>query len=69
MKNAVLIITIFFLPVTGYRSQGNTEPNEIKTIQDYYLQFSQYTDHGEYDYLYDELPDSLLEICGARRNW
>ena len=35
---------------------------------DFYKQYSEFTDPGEYAYLYENLPDSLPELCGLIRS-
>ena len=39
--------------------------NEIvdTSLLDFYRQYSEFTDPGEYAYLYENLPDSLPELC------
>jgi hypothetical protein len=36
---------------------------DSKSVLDFYLQYSSFTDPGEYEYLYEKLPDSLPELC------
>jgi hypothetical protein len=34
-----------------------------RSVLDHYLKYSSFTDPGEYEYLYEKLPDSLPELC------
>ncbi|MBN2519808.1 MAG: T9SS type A sorting domain-containing protein [Bacteroidales bacterium] len=67
MKTTISILTISILIIAGcYAQQKNKlSANELtdSTILDFYLQYSEFTDPGEYDYLYKNLPDSLPELC------
>ncbi len=38
------------------------------TVLDFYRQYSSFTDPGEYKYLYENLPDSLPELCSLIRS-
>ena len=38
------------------------------SVLDFYRQYSSFTDPGEYEYLYDNLPDSLPELCDLIRS-
>ncbi|MDX2442196.1 MAG: hypothetical protein QNK30_00220 [Bacteroidales bacterium] len=39
-------------------------PKSVDTsLLDFYRQYSSFTDPGEYEYLYENLPDSLPELC------
>ena len=73
MKTSLsLIIVLFFVgisyaepavfgcPSFSWENPGNSDETELV---DFYLQYSTYTDPGEYAYLYEELPDSLEELC------
>ena len=42
---------------------GDATLFEVKSILDFYKQYSYYTDPGEYCYLYQSLPDSLSGLC------
>ena len=74
MKNTVFILMISILTSTGCSSQQNQEKLSNKlndadsSIFDFYRQYSSYTDPGEYAYLYDNLPDSLPELCRLIRS-
>jgi formylglycine-generating enzyme required for sulfatase activity len=72
IKNSILIFLI--LTVTGCGIQGNSQesaaPAQNKkvvyaggSLLDFYRQYSSFTDPGEYDYVYENLPDSLPELC------
>ena len=60
---------ISILTVTECNSQQNQEKfanklNDVdSSILDFYRQYSSFTDPGEYEYLYENLPDSLPELC------
>ncbi len=63
---------IFVLTITECNSQQNV--NQTENIQfrgsvlDFYKQYSEFTDPGEYEYLYENLPDSLPELCRLIRS-
>src|SRR3972149_4069318 len=38
------------------------------SILDFYRQYSSFTDPGEYKHLYENLPDSLTELCSLIRS-
>ena len=67
LKTIVLIFMIPILTITECNSQQNI--NLDKNVQfngsvlDFYKQYSEFTDPGEYAYLYENLPDSLTELC------
>lgn len=67
MKSAVLSIMIFFLAITMCNSQQNSKLNKNVqfdgSVLEFYKQYSTYTDPGEYAHLYENLPDSLQELC------
>jgi formylglycine-generating enzyme required for sulfatase activity len=69
MKKTALILMILILTVTGCSSQQNREKltykfnNADDSVLDFYRQYSEFTDPGEYEYLYKNLPDSLPELC------
>ncbi len=60
---------ISILTVTGCNSQQSQEKLAYKfnnadgSVLDFYRQYSVYTDPGEYEYLFKNLPDSLPELC------
>jgi formylglycine-generating enzyme required for sulfatase activity len=66
-KAISLILLISILTITECNCQQNVKPT--KNVQsngsalDFYKQYSSFTDPGEYAYLYNNLPDSLPELC------
>ncbi len=74
MKNVLFILMISILSVTGYSSQQNQKKlaynfNDTDvSVLDFYRQYSPFTDPGEYAYLYENLPDSLPELCNLIRS-
>ena len=74
MKQTILILMISILTVTGCIAQKIQEKPSIKltdvniSILDFYRQYSEFTDPGEYEYLYKNLPDSLPELCQLIRS-
>jgi len=52
MKNTVLIIMITILTITGCSSQQEVKFTDNKSVLDFYKQYSEFTDPGEYAYLY-----------------
>ena len=63
MKKNALIIIVSILTITGCNSQQNFKFTDEKSVLDFYKQYSSFTDPGEYEYLYENLPDSLPELC------
>ena len=70
MKKSIFVFIIFVMAVI--RCIGQENPNnsviasQVKTeadLLDFYRQYSSFTDAGEYEYLYKNLPDSLPELC------
>lgn len=70
LKVLILIITFLFTAIC----QTNTNVEKLNeqfvkneqassSILDFYRQYSSFTDPGEYIYLYENLPDSLPELC------
>jgi sulfatase modifying factor 1 len=72
MKTIVLIFMIFVLTITGCNSQQNVKLTKNVqfngSVTDFYKQYSSFTDPGEYAYLYENLPDSLPELCRLIRS-
>jgi formylglycine-generating enzyme required for sulfatase activity len=73
MKTIRFILMISILMGLSFAQSKSQESNEQilkntfqneKTVLDFYRQFSSFTDPGEYKYLYENLPDSLPELCG-----
>jgi sulfatase modifying factor 1 len=70
MKTLICVFIISVLATIGYGAQGNKTnsiaADQIKTeadLLDFYRQYSSFTDPGEYEYLYKNLPESLPELC------
>ncbi|MGB3861765.1 MAG: transglutaminase family protein, partial [Candidatus Aminicenantaceae bacterium] len=79
MKNSIFIFLISILILTGCSVQGNSKKPTVKSqhkieehvddsILHFYRQYSSFTDPGEYAYLYENLPDSLPELCSLIRS-
>lgn len=74
MRIILFILMISILMELNYAQTNSQNSNEqiLKStynkentsILDFYLQYSPFTDPGEYEYLYENLPDSLSELCG-----
>ena len=63
MKNSVITLMISIVIVTGCYAQKNTKEQAETSVVNFYHQYSSTTDPGEYAYLYQNLPDSLPELC------
>lgn len=58
----LLISIVAISPVKGEKKDN--KPQEVdKTMLDFYRHYGVYTNPGEYDSLYKNLPDSLTELC------
>jgi hypothetical protein len=75
MRNSILILIVSILAVIGCSARENPKktiiPGQIKTEADllnFYRQYSSFTDPGEYAHLYENLPDSLPELCQLIRS-
>ncbi|MFC1563188.1 SUMF1/EgtB/PvdO family nonheme iron enzyme [candidate division KSB1 bacterium] len=79
MKNSILIILISILTLTGCGVQGDSKKSAVadqnkneehvdNSVLDFYRQYSSFTDPGEYEHLYENLPDSLPELCSLIRS-
>ncbi|MEA1896891.1 MAG: SUMF1/EgtB/PvdO family nonheme iron enzyme [Bacteroidota bacterium] len=74
IKKTIFIFMISILTVTGCSSQQNREKLDYNfndtedSILDFYRQYSSFTDPGDYEYLYKNLPDSLTELCSLVRS-
>lgn len=75
MKKSIFVFIIFILAITGCSGQENPKKSVIASqikneadLLNFYRQYSEYTDPGEYAYLYENLPDSLLELCRLIRS-
>jgi formylglycine-generating enzyme required for sulfatase activity len=51
------------LTITRCDSQQTFKFTNNESVLDFYKQYSSFTDPGKYEYLYKNLPDSLLELC------
>ncbi len=75
MKTSICVLIISALVAIGCSAQEN-QTNSIAVTQikneadllEFYRQFSPFTDPGEYAYLYENLPDSLSELCQLIRS-
>ena len=72
MKIAVVTLLFYSLMQWGFvqNSPQNPELNlptkfnkDRISVLDFYRQYSSFTEPGEYEYLYENLPDSLPELC------
>lgn len=68
MKTLILSLIISILLVQGSFGQQNNREQDNQSVLNFYLQYSTYTDPGEYAYLYENLPDSLPELCNLVRS-
>jgi hypothetical protein len=59
---------ISILAITGCYSQQNIKLTGKESVFDFYRKYSSFTDPGEYAYLYENLPDSLPELCSLIRS-
>lgn len=70
MKNLIFTILISILVITGCSIQQTSNSTAIASqinneadLLGFYCQYSSFTDPGEYEYLYENLPDSLPNLC------
>lgn len=78
MKNTIFILLIFSLLEYSYAKNNpqksdvafleNTDEKVDTSVLNFYRQYSSFTDPGEYEYLYENLPDSLPELCSLIRS-
>ena len=74
MRNSICGFIISVLIATACNAQQNQEISTYNfhdtddSVLDFYRQYSPYTDPGEYAYLYENLPDSLPELCNLIRS-
>lgn len=54
---------ISILTLSGCNGQQKVEFTDDKSVLEFYRQFSTFTDPDEFAYLYQNLPDSLHELC------
>ncbi|MBN2011545.1 T9SS type A sorting domain-containing protein [candidate division KSB1 bacterium] len=62
MKHSILILLISVHIVSASVAQGNPADTD-SSLLDFYRQYSSFTDPGEYEHLYENLPESLPELC------
>ena len=70
MKTSICVFIISVLVAFGCSAQENQTNSVIagqirneSDLLDFYRQYSAFTDPGDYEYLYENLPDSLPELC------
>jgi hypothetical protein len=73
MKNTILFVLLSVLMQLSYAQNSPHKPDghimtdrfnkDSISVLDFYRQYSSFTDPGEYAYLYNDLPDSLPELC------
>jgi hypothetical protein len=56
-----LFLVVLFISTSCSTKEQEYQPS--KWILDKHIEFSQYTDPGELGYLYDDLPESIEELC------
>lgn len=64
---SILTFTVIYADQNSNKAvdpdQTNNETYAESSLLDFYRQYSSYTDPGNYEYLYENLPDSLPELC------
>lgn len=60
MKKSIFILLSLFITVLHCKNQAQPVDNKILS---FYRQYSIFTNPGEYELMYANLPDSLAEIC------
>jgi len=75
MKQAIIFLVLTLLAGTSYGAREETDTMLSATqvqnqadLLNFYRQYSEYTDPGKYVYLYENLPDSLPELCNLIRS-
>lgn len=68
MKTTLFATLILLLAATTCRSQQEVKLTDNESVLDFYRQYSIYTDPGEYEYMYKNLPGSLPELCQVVRS-
>jgi len=74
MKTSILTSIIIFYLIGYCYAQNNTKKSDVplqkntyeqvdSSVLNFYRQYSSYTNPGKYEYLYENLPDSLPELC------
>ena len=54
---------LFLLVLLNFCRHDSPVDNPSEYVLNQHLEFSQYTDPGEYAFLYKDLPESLDDIC------
>jgi len=58
---------LFILPTLFFACNANNPKNlqlyKVENTLDFYKNYSKYTDPGKYSYLFENLPDSLQDLC------
>lgn len=71
MKKTIIVCIISILAAAGcLHSQSRLSAGQLHTeadVLDFYRQYSTFTDPGEYAYVYENLPDSLENLCTVIR--
>jgi hypothetical protein len=60
MKKSIFILSFLFMVMLHHQTQSQPVDN---TLLDFYRHYGFYTDPGEYEPMFANLPDSLTEIC------
>ncbi|HBH47901.1 MAG TPA: hypothetical protein DDX98_04640 [Bacteroidales bacterium] len=68
MKNATIFFMAFLMVALGCYAQKNAPEQVEESVLDFYRQYSSFTDPGKFVYLYEELPDSLPQLCNLIRS-
>jgi sulfatase modifying factor 1 len=78
MKNSIFILMISILMEFSCAQDSTQKPDgqvlknifnkDSISVLDFYRQYSSFTDPGDYKYLYENLPDSLPELCSLIRS-
>jgi hypothetical protein len=67
-----MLMEIGFAQSYSHKADGQVLNNKFNkdsiSVLDFYRQYSSFTDPGEYEYLYKNLPDSLPELCQLIRS-
>ena len=68
MKTTLITTMILLLAATACCSQQKYQFTDEESVLEFYKKYSEFTDPGEYAYLYENLPDSLPELCQVVRS-
>lgn len=68
MRKTFYAFTIFILSLAGCSTQQKVKFTDEESVLNFYRQFSTYTNPGEFEGLYKNLPDSLTELCQLVRS-